>query len=89
MHRVQGESTACIYCCTETEVVRITFIAGTHFQKGTAAFIADTSFRKKVQVRTVRFWARFSRISGTDFEEEIWDFSQVKTTRFLRPYGCI
>ena len=80
---------ATITAAQKPRKVRLAFIAGTHFQKGTAAFIADPSFRKKVQVRTVRFWARFSRISGTDFEEEIWHFSQGKTARFSRPYGCI
>ena len=80
---------ATITAAQKPRKVRLAFIAGTHFQKGTAAFIADPSFRKKVQVRTVRFWARFSRISGTDFEEEIWHFSQGKTARFLRPYRCI
>ena len=74
---------ATITAAQKPRKVRLAFIAGTHFQKGTAAFIADPSFRKKVQVRTVRFWARFSRISGTDFEEEIWHFSQGKTARFF------
>ena len=85
-HEYQG---ATITAAQKPRKVRLAFIAGTHFQKGTAAFIADPSFRKKVQVRTVRFWARFSRISGIDFEEEIRHFSQGKTARFLRPYGCI
>ena len=50
---------ATITAAQKPRKVRLAFIAGMHFQKGTAAFIAYTSFRKKVRVRTVWFLGSF------------------------------
>ena len=93
------------YCCTETEVVRLAFIAGTHFQKGYGCIYCRHEFRgRSMDSVQFSFGARFSRKSGIDFEEEIWHisreiqhdfwgrtaaFNAVRTVRSLIVFGTV
>ena len=78
------------YCCTETEVVRLAFIAGMHFQKGYGCIYCRHEFRgRSTDSVQFSFGARFSRKIRHRFRGRNLAHFSRNTAWFLRPYDCI